>query len=218
MGDLYPEVVETDRLRLERLCHDRVDVREYYGIVGDEDALEGVLDYMPWDVHAHPKESFDYVDRSEREWDDGEKAHWVIRPREGEDGTEAADAAEGGAGEIAGQTGLDTDWDRRLATLGIWLRKPFWGRGYSGERAAALMHVAFEHLDLEMVSVTHAVDNEQSRRAVEKYVERFGGRREGTLRNYVPFADGARDAVRYTVSRAEFREHRPEDLAVTARE
>lgn len=208
MAGLYPEVVETDRLRLERLSHDRVDVRKLHEIVGDEEALDGVVDFVPWNVHAHLKETVDYVDRTERQWEDGEKAKWVIRPRNGEDG----------AGEIAGQTGLQTRWNRQLATLGIWLRTPFWGRGYAGERAAALMHVAFEHLDLEMVSVTHSVGNERARRAIERYVERFGGRREGTLRNYIPFDDGPRDAVRYTVSRAEFREHRPDDLAVTVRE
>lgn len=217
MADLYPTIVETDRLRFERLCHDRVDVFEYYDVVGDADVLEGVTEFMPWDVHANPKESFDYVDRAEEQWNEGERATWLIRLREGEDGTSAAHAAEDGGGEIAGQTGLGTKWDRRLATLGIWLRKPFWGRGYSGERAAALMHVAFEHLDLGMVSVNHCVGNEQSERAIEKYVDRFGGRREGTLRNYLAFEGGPRDAVRYTVSRAEFREHRPDDLAVTVR-
>lgn len=208
MAALFPEVLETDRLRLERLCHDHVDVQEYYDVVGNADELDGVVDFMPWEPHDHPKETSDYLDRSEREWDDGEAGKWVIRPREGEDG----------AGEIAGQTGLRTDWDRRLATPGIWLREQFWGRGYSGERAAALMHVTFEYLDLDAVSVTHTVGNEKSRRAIERYVERFGGRREGTLRYFVAFDEGARDAVRYTVSREEYEANRPEDLAVTVLE
>lgn len=205
---MFPAVVETERLRLERLCHERVDAFEYYKRLSDADALEGVVEYMPWDVHDHPKETFDYVDRSERQWDEGEKARWVVRPREGEDG----------AGDIAGQASLEPHWGRRLATLGIWLRPRFWGRGYSGERAAALVHVAFEVLDLNVVSVTHTVDNDQSRRAIDKYVDAFGGRREGTLRNYVPFEDGPRDAVRYTVSRAEYEANCPADLEVTARE
>lgn len=235
---MFPEVVETERLRLERLCHDRLDAFEYYQLLSEEDALEAVVEYMPWQPHDHPKETFDYVDRSERQWDDGEKARWSIRLREGEDGTEAAGAAEDGseaagaaedgteaagasedgAGVIAGQTGLEPHWDRSLATSGIWLRKRFWGREYSGERAAALMHVAFEVLDLEMLSVTHAVGNDRSRRAIEKYVERFGGHREGTLRNWIPFDDGPRDAVRYTVSREEYRANRPDDREVTVRE
>lgn len=66
--------------------------------------------------------------------------------------------------------------------------------------------------------MTHVVGNERSERAIQKYVERFGGRREGTLRNYVPFDEGPHDAVRYTVSRTEYVTNRPDDLAVTISE
>lgn len=66
-----------------------------------------------------------------------------------------------------------------------------------------------------MVSVTHQVGNDKSRRAIEKYVDRFGGRREGTFRNFHGFGDdGAVDAVRYTISRDEWIANRPEELDV----
>jgi ribosomal-protein-alanine N-acetyltransferase len=171
------------------------------------EALAEVFAQMPWDAHAHPKETFDYVDHKEQEWDDGEVAAWVVRPRAGEDG----------AGEIAGQTGLRPEWDRRVAGFSVWLRPRFWGRDYSVERAAALLHVAFAVLDLDLVAVNHVVDNERSRRAIEKYVDRFGGRREGTLRNFVPFEDGPRDAVRYSISREEYEASRPHDVEVSVR-
>lgn len=80
-----------------------------------------------------------------------------------------------------------------------------WGNGYSGERAAALAALAFDHLDLASLRVGHDPDNDQSRRAVEKYVDRFGGRKDGTVRNEVPFPDGpVRDEVRYSVSAGEW--------------
>jgi ribosomal-protein-alanine N-acetyltransferase len=46
---------------------------------------------------------------------------------------------------------LSIDWDRRVGTLGTWLRKSYWGRGYSSERAAALIELVFEQLDLEII-------------------------------------------------------------------
>lgn len=201
--ELFPPVVETDRLRLEKTCHENVDLFELYEVCAYDEGIDEVTEPMPWDPHPHPKETTDYLDRCESQWDDGESAHFTIRPRDGEDG----------AGEIAGQTTLRIDWDRRVGTLGIWLRKRFWGRGYSGERAAALVALAFDRLDLEVVSVNHEVGNDRSKRAVEKYVERFGGRREGTLRNYLPFGDAPADAVRYTISRAEYRANRSDDGA-----
>jgi RimJ/RimL family protein N-acetyltransferase len=91
-----------------------------------------------------------------------------------------------------------------VATLGTWLREPFWGRGYSDERTHALMGVAFDRLDLDCVAVTCDVDNEQSRRAITKYVEAAGGRKEGFLRSFCPTPDGAVDAYRFTVTSEEW--------------
>ncbi|MEF8821885.1 MAG: GNAT family N-acetyltransferase [Halovenus sp.] len=62
---------------------------------------------------------------------------------------------------IAGGAGLDIDWGRQIGTLGVWLRKRFWGRRHPGERAEALLELAFEDLDQEVVAVIHHVDNGQ---------------------------------------------------------
>jgi RimJ/RimL family protein N-acetyltransferase len=124
------------------------------------------------------------------------------------DGSDVVGDGRGGVGgdadELAGTTNLHFDWDRRSAELGIWLRKPFWGRGYSGERAAALLELAFDLLDLEVVGASHQDGNEQSRRAIEKYVERFGGQYDGLLRNFAPKGDEVRDLHRYTISKEQY--------------
>jgi ribosomal-protein-alanine N-acetyltransferase len=195
---MFPETIETDRLRLERLCRENVPPRELYQYAAEgTDNVEEIAEHVTWNPHKHLKETREFIVEMEETWDEGEGVTYVIRPREGEDG----------AGEFAGTCGLGIEWPRRSAELGIWLRKPFWGRGYSGERAAALLELAFERLDLEIVTVTHHPDNDQSRRAIEKYVDRFNGRREGELRNFIPFADGSvHDAVRYSIAQEEYRE------------
>lgn len=131
-----------------------------------------------WDSSPHEtlKETYDYVNKAERLWDGAEGAKYVIRPKEGEDG----------AGDIAGTTGLYPHWEKRSANLGILLDKRFWGRGYAGERADALLSVAFDRLDLELIVASHVDGNEKSRRAIEKYVERYGGQYDGLLRNWLP--------------------------------
>lgn len=198
MADLFPERIETERLVLTPV-HELDPIR-YYEICSS-DGMDDVTEYVPWTPHDHPKETEEFLESRREAWDDGGSADYVIRPQDGEDG----------AGEIAGTCGLGIDWDRQVGTLGLWLRKRFWGRGYSGERAAALMAVAFDHLDLEVVAVTHQAGNEKSRRAIEKYIEAHGGRHEGLLRNYEP-ADlttgGAVDAHRYTVTQEEFEANR----------
>lgn len=118
----------------------------------------------------------------------------MIRPKESVDG----------AGAIAGTTGLYPDWEKRSATLGIVLDRRFWGRGYSGERADAILSVAFDRLDLELVVAAHVEGNEKSRRAIKKYVERYDGQYEGLLRNWHLQADTVADVHRYTISRDEY--------------
>lgn len=201
---MLPEIVETERLKLEPRTPEYIDPLAVY-----EHCKEGaphideVTEHVPWNPHAHPKESLEFLERGQKTREEHEAAEFVVRPKEGEDG----------AGEIAGFTGVEFDWEKDVAELGCWFRKPFWGRGYSGERALALAELTFEGLGFEVLTVRHHVGNENSERAIAKYVDRMGGRREGVLRNFGVESigdDGGVDEVRYTVSQAEYRETAPE--------
>ena len=206
-SDLFPERVETDRLVLEPLTPEYVDVLAFYRHASRHNPhIEEITEYLTWEPHATPKETLEFLESRAEAWDAGEDASYVVRPKEGAENSDDAGGDREGADEIAGAAGLHPDWDRRTATLGTWLRKPFWGRGYSGERAAALMEVAFDRLDLAVVAVTHHADNEKSRRSIERYVEAHGGQREGLLRNGGVSPDGPVDVERYTVTRDQWSE------------
>lgn len=192
---MFPERIETDRLRLEAITHETVDVFDLYRHTAhDAPDIDEITEDLSWNPHTTPKETQEFIDQSEKNRTEASGAGYVIYPKEGEDG----------AGEIAGTTGLGMNWDRRTGTLGMWLRKPFWGRGYSGERATALMELAFDRLDLELVAVEHLSGNEKSRRAIEKYVEKHGGQYDGILRNWRPVGDEVRDSHRFTVTREQW--------------
>lgn len=195
---LLPETVETNRLCLERLDLENPGALTLYEHLGrDAPDVEETTRYVTWEPQESPKEAHDFATRSASKWDDLEGAPYVVRPR----------AGERHAGEFAGTTGLWLDWERSTTTMGIWLRKPFWGRGYSGERADALLELAFGRLDFDLGRVGHLPENDQSRRAIEKYVDRHGGRLEGTFRNHVVMQSGeVRDVVNYSMSQAEWRE------------
>lgn len=194
---MFPTQIETDRLTLERLCRENVATTELYRYTSDDAPdIEEITEYVQWDPHRTPKDTHDYLEEIEAEWDDRTRATYAVYPRESEDGT----------GELAGVTNLQIGWERRAAELGIWLRKPFWGRGYAGERAAALYELAFERLDLELVGAAHQVGNERSKRAIRRYVDAHGGQHDGILRNWIPKGKEVRDVHRYTVTREQYRE------------
>ncbi|QLK27443.1 GNAT family N-acetyltransferase [Natrinema zhouii] len=191
---MFPERIETERLHLERISHDTVDVFVLHEFYSNGDETAEMFEYWDSDPHDTVKETYDYMDEAEQLWNDGEATKYVIRPKEGEDG----------AGAIAGTTGLYPDWEKRSASLGIILDKRFWGRGYSGERADAILSVAFDRLGLELVVAAHVDGNEKSRRAIERYVEWYDGQYEGLLRNWHPQADTVADVHRYTISQEEY--------------
>jgi len=201
---MLPATVETDRLRLQPRTAEYVDPLTVYDhCKRDAPHIDEITEHLPWNPHDHPKESLAFLQRGAEMREELTGAEFVVRPKDGEDR----------AGEVAGFTGLTFEWDRDLAELGCWFRKPFWGRGYSGERALALAELAFEGLDIEMLAAEHYVGNENSASAITDYIDRLGGRREGVIRN-AGVADlddgGAVDLVRYTVSQAEYRDADPE--------
>ena len=191
---MFPAELESERLRYERLSRDTVDVFELYAVLGNNPDAEAVFEYLDVPPHRTVKETFEKIRRVESNVEDGTSAQYVIRPKEGEPH----------AGEIAGVTGIYPKWDRRVATLGIVLDKPFWGNGYAGERAATFLELAFDRLDLELVAVKYIDGNEQSKRAVERYVDRFGGRYEGLVRHSLAVEGEVYDCHRYSISREEY--------------
>ncbi|EJN59323.1 GNAT family N-acetyltransferase [Halogranum rubrum] len=193
---MFPAVIETDRLRLQRFCRETIDTLDLYEYTAKSDTVEEETRYVTWDPHPTPKLTWDFLTQMEESWENAEDATYCVFPKDGEPR----------AGEFAGNTGLHLNWDKRKAGLGIWLRKPFWGHGYSGERAGALLQLAFDRLDLEVVDVGHLPANDQSKRAIEKYVEKYGGRHDGVLRNFHLHDDEPVDLSHYSISQAEWRD------------
>lgn len=198
MMPLFPTEMESDRLQYERLHPDDFDAFELYEHVRvGAPAVDELTEHLPWDPYATPKAAFDWVEQCGENFVNGVDATYVVRPKDGER-----------AGELAGLASLHPDWDRQAATLGTWFRKPFWGHGYSGERAARLFKLAFDRLDLGVVTVTTDPENEKSRRAIEKYVERFGGREEGLIRHDVVIDGEPRDSIRWSITQEEWKRNR----------
>lgn len=196
---MFPVSLESERLKFTQLSRDNIDTREVYEILGTPNTnANEVFTYLDSTPHQTLKESYDFIVQAEEQWNDGEGAKYIIRPKQ----TEAH------SGTTAGWAGLYPDWERQLATLGIVLDKPFWGNGYSGERAEVFIEVAFDTLDLDMVAVKYIDGNEQSKRAVERYVEKFGGTYEGLLRNWLAVDNEIFDCHRYSIRREEYQQSR----------
>jgi RimJ/RimL family protein N-acetyltransferase len=74
----------------------------------------------------------------------------------------------------------------RTATLGIWIGKPFWGRGFGTDATRTLCRFGFRYMNLHRIELNVFAWNVTAVRAYEK----VGFRMEGTRRRS-GFHDGA---------------------------
>lgn len=195
-----PESLETDRLRLERLCEATVEFETFHEVYS-ADEMATVTEYLFWDRPRRREDSRALFDTEMQAWEEGTKFSYVLRPV----GDDELPADERDA--FAGVTKLFVDDDRRVAEFGIWLRPRFQGRGYARERLDALFELAFETLDLAMVEIHVTDGNDDSQRGVDRYVEEYGGRYEGLLRRSATagyYDPEVVDQHRYTIAREEY--------------
>lgn len=99
-------------------------------------------------------------------------------------------------GALAGAISLlGIDRRHRRAEMGYWIGKPFWGRGYATEAAAAVIAFGFEALGLHKISATHLVRNPASGRVMQK----AGMSYEGTMREHVQKFERFEDLAIYGI-------------------
>lgn len=189
---LFPRRIETDRLAFERVCHDAVDPFELHDFFTRDDWQGAATEHMPWFRFERLDQVVEFVDAAESQWAEADTARYLLRSTE-----------EGG--DLVGVTAYGPEWEERRAGSGVVLAGEYWGRGYGTERASAFVELTFETYDLDAWYSTCAAGNDPSRRMIESYVERYGGRHEGLLRQHSTRPDGAvTDQHRFTILREEY--------------
>ncbi len=100
-------------------------------------------------------------------------------------------------GSVVGAVGLVLALEHERGELGYWIGRPYWGRGFATEAAAAVVDWAFRELGLRRVHASHFRDNPPSGRVLQK----LGMRHEGTARQHIRKWDAFLDVERYGLLR-----------------
>jgi RimJ/RimL family protein N-acetyltransferase len=102
---------------------------------------------------------------------------------------------------LIGSVGLrDIDHEHLQAELGFWIGREWWGQGYAGEAAAAVIRFGFEDLGLNRIYAHHMARNPAS----GKVLLRLGMQWEGLLRERVRKWGEYEDVVLYAILRADW--------------
>jgi ribosomal-protein-alanine N-acetyltransferase len=189
--NLFPVRIETDRLVFERLAPETVDPFEFYDFVSRDDWQGEATEHMPWFRFRRLDQVAAFLDNAAQQFAEHDTARYLLRSRE--------------AGDIVGVTAFGPEWETRRAGSGIVLARSYWGRGYGTERASVFVELAFEQYDLDAYYSTCAAGNERSRRMISRYVDRYGGRHEGLLRQHSGRPNGeVTDQHRFSILREEY--------------
>lgn len=165
---MFPVRLETENLVMLKPSTEPTVVREVYDVCSSDAGIEEVTRHVPWTPHETINETREFLEYNETLFDDGEKATYLLRHRKTD--------------EFVGIGSLSPDWSHQSGILGCWIRKKFWGNGYSGERASALFELGFTNLGLELIGVSHLSRNKKSRRAIERYIDKHNGQHTGMIR------------------------------------
>lgn len=155
-----PQAVQTDRLVMHRAHPDHIEFDRLHALFGDLADPEEVFARCGWDKHDDVAQTETYLDNRIQEWERGDRFEFVLESTN--------------AGKYAGSACVEVT-DDGAGEFGLWLRKPYWGQGLSGEGTDALIHLAFNRLDVPFVIAGCLPENHRSRRAIEKFVRRYGG-------------------------------------------
>jgi ribosomal-protein-alanine N-acetyltransferase len=125
-------------------------------------------------------------------WQAGSEITFAVTVREG--------------AELVGAVGVSISQPNQSGELGYWIGKPYWGRGFATEAAAAVLDYAFTVVGLNRVQATYLTRNPASGRVMEK----LGMAHEGVFREAIKKWDRFEDVAQRAVLRREWKlPHRP---------
>ena len=79
MGELFPERLETERLRLEALGPESIDVFALYEAFADDPDPDDVYAHVPLSPPETPHDSWEFVDRAASSREEGDAVTYLIR-------------------------------------------------------------------------------------------------------------------------------------------
>ena len=161
---------ETERIVLRRI--QRSDAKDIYEFSSDPEVSKWLL----WSPHPSLEYSKRFTDAVISGYKDQTYFEYAIVLKE--------------SSKVIGTCGFaKIDEENLSAELGYVVSRGYWGKGIAPEAASVMIRIAFENLGLSRVYARYMIENESSKRVMEKLGMRYEGTHfdeimvKGSLRN-----------------------------------
>lgn len=108
------------------------------------------------------------------------------------------------SGEVMGKIHYQKDYRRpyvNSVSVGYELARPYWGNGYMPEALKAMVHYAFDAMNMDIIAISHFTENIRSKRVIEK----AGFIREGVVPcAFYRFDGRVFDEITYSILKEEY--------------
>ena len=162
----FPDRIETERLTLERVSKEKFSAEEVFEVMSSQ-GVEEAFETYPYETPDNLEEAQEYVEKREYENREDENSMYFVKLDDSEDpfiGLEAIKNKGEGVAEI-----------------GFWISSDYWGNGYSPEASEAMLDLLLDEKDFDKVEVQTRKSNQKAQRAIEKFIEPYGGEKVGEI-------------------------------------
>ena len=174
--------ISTERLILRKISLDDVDDMYEYA------KNAKLTEYLTWSPHPDKAYTFEYVSYLQTRYKSGEFFDWAIILKE--------------SGKMIGTCGFTRfDFRHNFGEIGYVVNPDYQGRGIATEAVGAVMRFGFDNLALNRIECRYMIENEASRRVMEKNSMIF----EGTLRNGMLVKGSYRDIGICSILQSEYK-------------
>ena len=175
----------TKTIKTARLTLRRFELNDAGMVFSNWASDDEVSRYLSWSTHKDLEETKAIV----KTWVDGHEDdnnyHWGICLENG---------------EMIGSIGVViTSENYFKAEMGYCIGRKWWGQGYTGEAAKAVVDYMFANTDIERIEAYHSIENPASGKVMAK----AGMRHEGFARHKYKSRDGFQDCNLYGIIREE---------------
>ncbi len=153
-------ILETERLILRALHKDDATKLSKLANVKDVSRFLTSLPY-PYSI----EDAKEFIKRSKSGYKTGKQIEFAIIKKS--------------SNKLIGMMGLSISAKNNHATIGYWIGKKYWSKGYASEAGLALLQFAFEDLKLYRICSHHFHSNPASGKVMQKIGLKYEGRRVG---------------------------------------